>query len=379
MTWSGCARRGVRRCSDRGMSSSSPGRGAWGRPVSRRNWPARSWRGGVRELHRGTAAAAAALADLGAATTPVLLVLDDLDAAAGAPRRRATRRARCHARLHSCSHLANGIPGAPHRELRPLDADAVAELAATIAGEAASRFRSTPCSTRPRACRSRFKRSLRSGFAPRPAAASGSCSPRAAGRQELRAAQADLTSSVVDLQQALDRVDADVEAAERVCPFKGLASFDVADADTFFGREQLVAEPRRAPAGSDAARRRRAVGKRQVVDRASRALRRPREWRARLGGLGAGRHSTGRASARRAGSGAAQPNGREALARDRSARGGLHALPRRGRAHAVPRRAHASRPHETVVIAVRADFYGRFATLSTLAASSPRTTCWSAR
>jgi len=33
------------------------------------------------------------------------------------------------------------------------------------------------------------------------------------------------------------------EPAERViCPFKGLASFEVADAQYFFGRERLVAE-----------------------------------------------------------------------------------------------------------------------------------------
>ena len=41
------------------------------------------------------------------------------------------------------------------------------------------------------------------------------------------------------------RLRAELEDAERVvvaCPFKGLASFDVEDAEVFFGRERLVAE-----------------------------------------------------------------------------------------------------------------------------------------
>ena len=43
-------------------------------------------------------------------------------------------------------------------------------------------------------------------------------------------------------------------------------------------------------------------------------------------------------------------------------------MPRRRRAHGVPRRLDPSAPDETIVIAVRADFYGRFAALPTLAA-----------
>jgi DNA-binding SARP family transcriptional activator/WD40 repeat protein len=68
--------------------------------------------------------------------------------------------------------------------------------------------------------------------------------PRAvAGRSELRAAEAGLARGVVDLQAARARA---VRVAGRdapvLCPFKGLASFDVADARYFFGRERLVAE-----------------------------------------------------------------------------------------------------------------------------------------
>jgi DNA-binding SARP family transcriptional activator/WD40 repeat protein len=68
--------------------------------------------------------------------------------------------------------------------------------------------------------------------------------PRAAaGRDELRSAEAELVGGVVDLQAARERADSLGEPGETlVCPFKGLASFDVADAKYFFGRERLIAE-----------------------------------------------------------------------------------------------------------------------------------------
>jgi WD40 repeat protein/DNA-binding SARP family transcriptional activator len=63
----------------------------------------------------------------------------------------------------------------------------------------------------------------------------------AAQRPLLRATEDELADDVVELQVARER--GELLAAEVVpCPFKGLASFDVADADVFFGRERLVAE-----------------------------------------------------------------------------------------------------------------------------------------
>jgi WD40 repeat protein/DNA-binding SARP family transcriptional activator len=66
----------------------------------------------------------------------------------------------------------------------------------------------------------------------------------AAERPVLRAAEDDLAGSILALaagrerdEPAHDDADADV-----LCPFKGLASFDVADARFFFGRERLVGE-----------------------------------------------------------------------------------------------------------------------------------------
>ncbi|MEO8687230.1 MAG: BTAD domain-containing putative transcriptional regulator [Solirubrobacteraceae bacterium] len=69
----------------------------------------------------------------------------------------------------------------------------------------------------------------------------------AAGRSEARALEAELAGNVVDLQSVRERAGllagdgADAQAAV-VCPYKGLETFDTDDAEYFFGREQLVAE-----------------------------------------------------------------------------------------------------------------------------------------
>jgi len=69
----------------------------------------------------------------------------------------------------------------------------------------------------------------------------------AAGRSHARALEAELAGRVVDLQATRERAGS--LAAERdgadgppACPYKGLAAFDVGDADLFFGRERLVAD-----------------------------------------------------------------------------------------------------------------------------------------
>ncbi|MBD0283639.1 MAG: AAA family ATPase, partial [Thermoleophilaceae bacterium] len=61
-------------------------------------------------------------------------------------------------------------------------------------------------------------------------------------RTGLRVAEDDLAGNVLELRAVRER--AALEEVERVgaCPFKGLASFDVRDADVFFGRERLVAQ-----------------------------------------------------------------------------------------------------------------------------------------
>jgi WD40 repeat protein/tRNA A-37 threonylcarbamoyl transferase component Bud32 len=71
----------------------------------------------------------------------------------------------------------------------------------------------------------------------------------AAGRSDLSEVEAELTGKVVDLQLAREQERAFAGpdtparvAAEGICPFKGLASFEPVDADYYFGRERLVAE-----------------------------------------------------------------------------------------------------------------------------------------
>jgi class 3 adenylate cyclase len=64
----------------------------------------------------------------------------------------------------------------------------------------------------------------------------------AADRPGLREAEDDLAASIVELH-AGERAEPSVVVRESgLCPFKGLASFDVDDAGVFFGRERLVAE-----------------------------------------------------------------------------------------------------------------------------------------
>ena len=68
--------------------------------------------------------------------------------------------------------------------------------------------------------------------------------PRAAaGRGALRVVEEGLAGRLVELQEARERLDrfSDEEALV-VCPFKGLASFEFIDAAYFFGRERLIAE-----------------------------------------------------------------------------------------------------------------------------------------
>jgi WD40 repeat protein/tRNA A-37 threonylcarbamoyl transferase component Bud32 len=71
----------------------------------------------------------------------------------------------------------------------------------------------------------------------------------AAGRSGLSEVEAELTGKVIDLQSAREQARALSAtptparlAAQGMCPFKGLASFEPVDAEYFFGRERLVAE-----------------------------------------------------------------------------------------------------------------------------------------
>ena len=185
------------------------------------------------------------------------------------------------------------------------------------------------------------------------------------GRSELRSAEAGLIGGVLDLQAAAERAGRPDVRGPLVCPFKGLAAFDVADARYFFGRERLVAELVArsvgasllgvvGPSGS---------GKSSVVRAgllaalAGGVLPGSATWRP-------GDRPARGASARRAARDELGPRrARARRARRRPVRGGVHGVPGRGRARRVHRRAraHGSRRQTLVVLALRADFYGRCA------------------
>ncbi|HEX5622003.1 MAG TPA: hypothetical protein VFX51_26490, partial [Solirubrobacteraceae bacterium] len=65
----------------------------------------------------------------------------------------------------------------------------------------------------------------------------------AAGRSELRSMEDELAGGVVRMQSLHEWRGTEGDGDQQiVCPFKGLASFEAADAPYFFGRERLVAE-----------------------------------------------------------------------------------------------------------------------------------------
>jgi WD40 repeat protein len=205
---------------------------------------------------RAPEAALAAIARARDSRRPTLLVLDDADRAP----------ADVYAALHELGRalpdlpvlvLATGQEAAAlarleSREsvvLEPLDADAVRLIAgfyAPAGGDDAVPVETLLASSRGVARRVHEAASewARREATRRVDAVAGRA---AAGRSEARALEAELAGSVVDLQSARERsglVARDGEDAEApvVCPYKGLATFDTDDAEYFFGRERLVAE-----------------------------------------------------------------------------------------------------------------------------------------
>ena len=194
----------------------------------------------------------------------------------------------------------------------------------------------------------------------------------AAGRSEARALEDELAGGVVELQSRASAPVASAATATAagpvVCPYKGLASFDAEDAGYFFGRERLVAELVARLVGAPLLGGRRAVGQRQVVGGPGRAAagagrRRPAGQRP----VGAGAHASRRAAAaraaprRRAGS----PASGTACSWSTSSRS---CSPPAGTStsarefiDALVRAAGERDGRGVVVLAVRADFYGRCA------------------
>ena len=196
-------------------------------------------------------AALAAIARARQARRPTLLVLDDADRTPGDVRAallRLTAELRSHASLAVVTggELANLRPTASVT-LPPLGADAVHRIALLYApGETAT---DVPVDSLLEASSGVPRRvhELAAEWAQREAArrVDAVADRAAAGRTQARALQAELAGSVAALQSAHQRAESLAAADDDrpvVCPFKGLATFDVEDAPYFFGREQLVAE-----------------------------------------------------------------------------------------------------------------------------------------
>jgi len=209
-----------------------------------------------------------ATAQADAATSrPVLTIVDDLDAAAadavgsvveqaGALTGRPAMFLVTHRREAPPQLIAVAERLAPpeqRRTLGPIDAEAVRTIVALYAGHATDEAPIGDLLAESGGVPAAVHR-VASHWA-RTAAAGrlGTSADRtAAGRRGLRDAEAALIGDVADLELARERdrlygADAAEEdgadaMSRTVCPYKGLAEFEAADADYYFGRERLIAE-----------------------------------------------------------------------------------------------------------------------------------------
>ena len=193
---------------------------------------------------------------------PRLLVVDDLDRAASsdlagwaawlaspAPARLTivTSRDRGSDEL---SALVGAVGPIDHLELGPLDSEAVLEIVRLYASDTADELplhlieaesEGVPASVHRVA--SQWARSHAIQRLGR------SAERTASGRRALRSAEDALIGDVGDLERSRERTllfaaeaEADLASRSNVCPYKGLTAFEASDADYFFGRDRLVAE-----------------------------------------------------------------------------------------------------------------------------------------
>ena len=207
----------------------------------------------------------------------------------------------------------------------------------------------------------------------RVAAAVGTSAVRATSeRGELRSAERDLSGDLLRLQ-ALDerarRYAGDAAPASAVCPFLGLATFDAAHAEYFFGRERLVAElvarlvgsPLLAVIGPSGSGKSSAVRAGLLPALAQGVLPGSEHWRRALMRPGAHPH----AELERA-----RPDGRSVLVVDQFEEAFTVCRDEHERAAFLDALVELARDREHTVqtiLAVRADFYGHCATDDRLA------------
>jgi WD40 repeat protein/class 3 adenylate cyclase/energy-coupling factor transporter ATP-binding protein EcfA2 len=191
------------------------------------------------------------LASARATQRPTLLVLDDVDRASGDVRTALGEVVGALSALRllvvATAEKPDLVPGDAHQTivLGPLDLEAVRAVVRLYAGErddadvpfARLAERSGGVPLRLHRAAVEWTRTLVARRLVETA------SRLAAERPVLRAAEDDLAASIVELSADPDRAEPSASTRESVvCPFKGLASFDVDDAGVFFGRERLVAE-----------------------------------------------------------------------------------------------------------------------------------------
>ena len=192
--------------------------------------------------------ARAAIASARAAQRPTLVVIDDLDRAGEEIRGLLDDLAK-PLRALPVLVVAATLPGAPvvraagRLTLAALAADGVAAIARSYAHEDTE----VPIARLAEASGGVPQRihRLANEWARTEAAKRLDAAARraASDRTNLRTAEDDLASTVVERQAARERDDVERGAdGIVVCPFKGLASFDLDDSAFFFGRERLVAE-----------------------------------------------------------------------------------------------------------------------------------------
>jgi WD40 repeat protein/class 3 adenylate cyclase len=190
--------------------------------------------------------------------TPSLLVLDDLDAASPDELEAAlgalTERKRLPLLVvaayddeRASADLMGGIRKLPDGvELirpRPLDEDAVRRIAALYLGPDVEVPREVLDASEgvPRRVHEQLAEWAHREASRRLGAFASRTATR---RSDLRSVEADLAGSVVDLQLVREqaRLFASRGAEVEEAPYKGLATFEVEDAEWFFGRERLVAD-----------------------------------------------------------------------------------------------------------------------------------------
>jgi class 3 adenylate cyclase/WD40 repeat protein/energy-coupling factor transporter ATP-binding protein EcfA2 len=204
--------------------------------------------------------------DLPDATSgPILIVIDDLDAAPASAQEATVDLGRAIARWSALALVVHRqeaaatlravvdrlAPNERRLTIGPLGPEEVRAIAALYAGAAAEqapiRQLMDDSGGVPAAAHRAAAAWARSAATTRLGA---SASATETGRRELRAAQDALIGDVASLERVSERSrrydpgspDATGAPAVTICPYKGLASFEAVDADYYFGRDRLIAE-----------------------------------------------------------------------------------------------------------------------------------------